>query len=227
MSESSTTMIFAAASLTASFQELAQAFETSHPGSKIELHCAGTPQLVFQIREGAPVDVFASADEMNMKRIVEMGKTVTTPAVFARNRLTIVTAKGNPLEIRALADLDRPDLRVVLCGPTVPAGRYARQALAQAGVVVKSLSDEPSVKAVVSKVQLGEVDAGVVYSTDAVSARDQVDAVAIPDDYNVDCAYPIVPLLAGANRRGGEAFVAFVTSEAGQMILQRYGFTSP
>lgn len=222
-----TTMVFAAASLTASFQSLAREFEAEHPGTKIDLHFAGTPQLVVQVREGAPVDVFASADETNMQRIVDTGKTLSSPAVFAHNRLTIVTMKGNPEGIRGLADLARDDMRVVLCGPQVPAGRYARQALGKAGVAVAPLSDEPSVKAVVSKVTMGEVDAGIVYVTDATSARDQVDAIAIPDEHNVLAAYPIVALDAGANRSVGEDFIAFVLSEAGQAILQQYGFESP
>ncbi|MEQ8763224.1 MAG: molybdate ABC transporter substrate-binding protein [Planctomycetota bacterium] len=222
-----TTMVFAAASLTESFQELAKEFESEHPGTKIDLNFAGTPQLVVQIREGAPVDVFASADEANMQRIVDTGETLSPPVLFARNRLTIVTVKGNPKGIRGLADLAREDVRVVLCGPEVPAGRYARQALDKASVAVESLSDEPSVKAVVSKVHLAEVDAGVVYVTDATSAKDQVDSVAIADEHDVFGNYPIVLLGAGANRSGGEAFIAFVRSEAGQAILKRYGFQSP
>ena len=221
------TMVFAAASLTASFQDLATAFEADHPDAKIDLHFAGTPQLVLQVREGAPVDVFASADETNMQRVVEMGKTLAAPVVFARNRLTIVTVTGNPKGIRSLADLAREDVRVVLCGPEVPAGRYARQALDKAGVRVESLSDEPSVKAVVSKVQLAEVDAGIVYVTDATSAKGQVDAVAIRDEHNVVGTYPIVSLAAGDDPDGSATFIAFVRSDAGQAILRRYGFASP
>lgn len=221
------TMVFAAASLTAAFQDLAVAYEAAHPGEGVELHFAGTPQLVVQIREGAPVDVFASADEANMQRIVAMGGTLGPPVVFARNRLTIVTAEGNPQGIRGLADLARDDLRVVLCGPQVPAGRYAREALAKAGVTVRSRSDEPSVKAVVSKVQLGEVDAGIVYVTDATSAAQQVDAVPIPAEHDVVATYPIVALGAGANPAGAAAFLAFVRSDAGLAILQRHGFARP
>lgn len=221
------TMVFAAASLTASFQGVAKHFEATHPGAKIDLHFAGTPQLVVQVREGAPVDVFASADETNMQRVVETGKTLAEPVVFAHNRLAIVTGKGNPKGIHSLADLARDDVRVVLCGPEVPAGRYARQALAKAGVALKSLSDEPSVNAVVSKVHLAEVDAGVVYVTDAMSAMGQVGAVQIPDEHNCIGSYPIALLGAGANRAGGKAFVDFVKSAGGQAILQRYGFSSP
>lgn len=220
-------MVFAAASLTASFQELARSFEKEHPDTRIELHFAGTPQLVMQIREGAPVDVFASADEANMQRILATDAPIAAPVVFAHNRLTIVTAKGNPRDVRSLADLARDDLRVVLCGPEVPAGRYARRALERARVHVNSRSDEPSVKAIVSKVSLAEVDAGIVYVTDAISAADQVDAVPIADEHNVSASYPIVALGRGAHRSGGLAFVDHVRSAAGRAILQRHGLTTP
>jgi len=226
-SQGTKTLVFAAASLTGSFQELAKEFEQRNPGSEIELHFAGTPQLVLQVREGAPADVFASADLTNMRRIVETGRTVTTPVTFANNRLTIVTRKGNPEAVHKLSDLARTDLSVVLCGPEVPAGRYAREALAKAGVSVASVSDEPSVKAVVTKVALGEVDAGIVYVTDATSAKDQVDSVTIPDAQNVVAMYPIAVLGSGRNRAGGAAFVAFVTSPFGQAVLERFGFVSP
>jgi molybdate transport system substrate-binding protein len=222
-----TVMVFAAASLTSSFHELAKSFEAGHPDTRIELHFAGTPQLVVQVREGAPVDVFASADEANMQRIVETGTPIAAPVVFAHNRLAIVTAKGNPKGIRGLVDLARDDLRVILCGPEVPAGRYARQALEKARVRVNSRSDEPSVKAIVSKVSLAEVDAGIVYVTDVTSAADQVDAVPIADEHNVIASYPIVALGAGVHRSGGLAFVEYVQSAAGQAILRRYGLTTP
>src|SRR5262249_17502474 len=138
-----------------------------HPGVQIELDLAGTPQLVAQVREGAAVDVFASADLRNMQQLIDAGQTAAAPQVFAKNRLTIVTGAGNPKGIKSLADLANKNLRVVLCGAEVPAGRYAREALGKAKVAVQPVSDEPSVKAVVSKVQLGEADAGIVYVTDA------------------------------------------------------------
>jgi molybdate transport system substrate-binding protein len=220
-------MVFAAASLTAAFEALAKEFEARHAGAELDLHFAGTPQLVLQVREGASADVFASADEPNMRKVVEAGKAAAAPRAFARNRLTIVTQRGNPKGIRALADLARADLKVLLCGPEVPAGRYARAALARAGAAVRSVSDEPSVKGVVSKVHLGEADAGIVYVTDVASARDAVDAVPIPDEHNVVATYPIAVLGAGRSRTTGEAFVAFVLSPEGQGILRAFGFTSP
>jgi len=222
-----TATVFAAASLTAAFEDLAKAFEASSSGHQVELHFAGTPQLVVQLQEGAPVDVFASADEPNMQKVVATGKTAAEPRIFARNRLTIVTAPGNPKRIKGLADLGRAGLRAVLCGPEVPAGHYARDALGLAGVTVTSVSDEPNVKAVVSKVQLGEVDAGIVYVTDAKAAGAAVGAVAIPDEHNVVAEYPVAAMTAGHGRAAGEAFVTFLFSAKGQRILESYGFQRP
>lgn len=221
------TIVFAAASLTAPFLSIAAEFERRHPGPTIDLHFAGTPQLVLQLREGAPADVFAAADDANMQRVVDAGLVVAPPRTFARNHLMIVTAPGDPNAIRGLSDLARDELRVVLCGPDVPAGRYARQALAKAGVAVRSLSDEPSVNAVVSKVRLGEVDAGVVYATDAANAGDAVTAVPIATEHDVEVSYPIAVLSRGSERTSGESFVRFVMSPDGQRILRSFGFTAP
>ena len=217
-------VVFASASLSAAFEALGREFERLHPGAQIELHVAGTPRLVLQVREGAPVDVFASADEPNMARVVATGMTLAEPVVFARNHLTIVTPPGNPEGVRGLPDLARADLRVVLCAPEVPAGRYARQALERAGVGVTSLSDEPSVQAVLSKVRLGEVDAGIVFVTDA---GDGVEAVPIAREHDVVGTCPIVLLDAGGGPAVGRAFVDFVRSPAGQDLLRRYGFADP
>lgn len=220
-------MVFAAASLTAAFEELAGEFEAAQAGAEVQLHFAGTPQLVMQVREGAPADVFAAADEVQMAKLVESGAVSGAPRVFARNRLTIVTAEGNPHGISGLADLARPGLKVLLCAPEVPAGRSARQALERAGLTVHSVSDEPSVKAVVSKLALGEVDAGIAFVTDAIPAAGDVDAVPIPDEHNVIGLYPIAVLSAGENAAAGQAFAGFVLSPAGQSILHRHGFLPP
>ncbi|MEZ6037602.1 MAG: molybdate ABC transporter substrate-binding protein [Planctomycetota bacterium] len=220
-------MVFAAASLTAAFGALEQAFEQREPECDVELHFAGTPQLVLQLREGAPADVFASADQVNMQRVVELGLVTGEPVAFASNRLTIVTANGNPKRVQSLADLARDDLSVVLCGPEVPAGRYARQALQKANLVVASRSDEPSVKAVVAKVALGEVDAGIVYVTDAVAAGAQVQAVAIAEQHDVVASYPIAVLGNGHAPALGQRFAAFVRSPDGQALLSRFGFGAP
>ncbi len=220
-------MVFAAASLTAPFQELAEVFERNDPQSAIELHFAGTPSLLVQLREGAPADVFAAADEPNMQRAAADGLLAGPALAFASNHLAIVVASGNPQRIAGLADLARSDLRVALCGPEVPAGRYARQALTKAAVVVRSVSDEPSVKALVNKVRLGELDAGVVYATDVAAAAVGVSAVAVPDEFDVQARYPIAVATTGGHREGGARFVAFVLSPAGQQILRDFGFGAP
>lgn len=217
--------VFAAASLTASFQAIAAAYEQQHPGQKVELHFAGSPQLVLQLREGATADVFASADPPNMQKVVDGQLTAAAPVEFARNELAIVVAAGNPKQVQGLADLARADLKVALCAPDVPAGKYARQVLAAQKLTVASVSDEPSVKAVVGKVKLGEIDAGVVYATDC--KVDGVVAVAVPAAQNVVASYPIAALARGANRAGGEAFVAFVRSDAGRALLRQHGFVLP
>jgi len=220
-------MVFASSSLTAAFEALAGAFEERHPDAAVDLHCAGTPQLVVQVREGAPVDVFASADAANMQRVQDGGHAAGPPIVLAENRLAIVVRRGNPKGIGGLADLARPDLVVALCGPGVPAGRYARQALARAGSTVRSVSDEPSVSAVLAKVELGELDAGIVYATDVRAASGRVDGVEIADEHNVRAAYPIAVLTAGSNRAAAASFVELALSEDGQRILRSFGFLVP
>lgn len=216
--------VFAAASLTEAFTKLAQAFEAAEPDVRIALHFAGTPALVLQLREGAPADVFAAADQANMQKVVAAGLTVAPPREFARNHLVIAVAAGNQKGIRRLADLARAELKVALCAPDVPAGAYARQALAKAGVVVRSVSDEPNVTAVVTKVRLGELDAGIVYATDV---RGGVAAVPIPEAHDVTASYPLVVLGGGRSRAGGERFASFVASPAGRAILAEHGFLLP
>jgi molybdate transport system substrate-binding protein len=217
--------VFAAASLAGPFEAIARAFEREHAGTRVALHCAGSPQLILQLREGAAVDVFASADQPNMQKVVDAGQASAPPVEFARNQLAIVVAAGNRHGVRGLADLARGDLKVALCGPEVPAGRYARQALAKLSVAVASVSDEPSVQAVVGKVQLGEVDAGIVYATDGRGAG--VETIHIPVEHNVVASYPIAVLGVGSNRGGGERFVAFVRSAAGRAVLAEHGFGLP
>ncbi len=222
--------VFAAASLTNVFEELSKAFESAHPDTRVELHCAGTTRLVLQLREGAPADVFASADTLQMQRVVDAGQTVAPPQVFASNNLAIVTAKQNPHGIATLADLQHP-VTMLMCSPEVPAGRYARSALAKANVHLESRSDEPSVRSVLSKVKLGLVDAGIVYATDARTIdsqdSDELHAIVIPKAHNISASYPIVALSTGRQRPLGEAFVAFVLSPDGQRILTSHGFGTP
>ena len=213
--------IFASSSLSESFEALTHAYMQLDPGVELELHVAGTPQLVAQITEGVNVDVFASADLPSSHRALAASDAAYEAIVFATNQLAIVVAKGNPQSVAGLADLAREDLLVALCGPEVPAGRYAREALAKAGVQVHSISDEPSVRSLVSKVELGELDAGVVYATDV--RRAGVGSVTIRKEHQVTAQYPIAVLQAGP----GQDFVQFVLSEEGQRVLRAFGFEVP
>jgi molybdate transport system substrate-binding protein len=217
--------VLAAASLTESFGALERAFEARHPEVDVIASFAGSSALVAQIEQGSPADVIATADQASMSRLVESGHVVH-PQVFAANRLTIVVEAGNPKRVRALADLARPELIVVLAAEQVPVGRYAREALARARVTVAPRSLEENVKAVVAKIALGEADAGIVYATD-VRAAPKLASVPIPDAHNVIASYPIAPLTGAKNPDGARTFVAFVTSAEGREILRRAGFAAP
>jgi molybdate transport system substrate-binding protein len=216
--------VFAAASLTDSFTALRHAFQQQHPDINTQFSFAGTPSLVTQIEQGAQADVFASADTANMDRLQSDGFTAGTPQVFARNELEIAVAPGNPKGIRELRDLATPGLIYVTAGPTVPAGKYAAQALAKAGVSVTPKSLETDVRSVLSKIELGEADAGIVYTTDVKAAGDKVVGVKIPDQDNVVATYPIVGLKPAANTAFTQEFIAFVISSQGQATLESFGF---
>jgi len=185
--------VLAAASLSSAFKDLGGQFEMDHSSVKVDLSFAGSPTLVAQVKQGAPGDVFASADQPNMQALQD-ASLVGTAQVFARNRLEIVVGAGNPKGIASLGDLARPGLIVVLCAPSVPCGRYTLQAFTKAGLTVKPASQETDVKAVVSKVSLGEADAGVVYVTDVKAGGSKVQGVDIPDAQNVVARYPIALL---------------------------------
>ena len=218
-------MVFAAASLTDAFKTLGSSFETAHAGTSVKFNFAGSPTLVTQIEQGAQADVFASADTTNMDKLTADGFTTgDAPTVFAHNKLEIAVAPGNPKHIKGLADVDRPGVIYISAGPTVPAGKYAAQALAKAGVKVTPRSLETDVKSVVSKIELGEADAGIVYATDVKAAADRVSGVEIPDAYNVEATYPIAALKDTGNSITAQAFIEFVTSSDGQSILGSYGF---
>ena len=220
-------MVFAAASLTDAFGEIARLYESQHAGSKITFNFAGSQQLVAQILQDAPADVFASASGAQMKRVTDAKLASATPSVFARNRLEIAVEPGNPKKIAQLADLARDGLVVVLAAEEVPAGKYAREALKKAGVTVKPASLETDVRAVLSKVMLGEADAGIVYHSDVVAAGDKVVAVAIPAEQNVIASYPIAALAHAPHAEAAKAFVALVRSAAGREILAKFGFAAP
>jgi molybdate transport system substrate-binding protein len=214
--------VFAAASLTAAFTEVGQQYTSANGGTKVTFNFAGSQALATQIQQAAPADVFASADLTNMDKVKDL---VGTPQNFASNLLQIVVEKGNPKGVKTLDDLANPDLKVVLAAPDVPAGKYAAEALNTAKVTVKPVSEEDNVKAVMTKVSLGEADAGIVYVTDVTAGGDKVEGVDIPKDQNVTATYPIATVEAGKDK--AQAFLDLVLSDQGQQVLKQYGFLPP
>ncbi len=210
--------IFAAASLQKPFQKIAQ---QAHVNATFDF--AGSQTLTAQLTQGAQADVFASADTAHMKSVQSAGLIDGSPHVFAHNRLEIAVAEGNPKHIRSLADLARSDLVIVLADQSVPAGKYAQQALAKAGVKVKPASLELEVTAVLNKVALGEADAGIVYVSDVVSSG-KVDGIPIPDIDNVIADYPIAILAGAPDKSAAKTFVDYVMSPSGQTALEQAGF---
>lgn len=219
--------VFTAASLTDAFTEVGEAFMAEHADAEVVFNFGASSALVTQVNEGAPADVFASADLNQMMNLVDAGGNAGEPSVFVTNSLQIVVEPDNPLGITGLADLENPELIVVATDPEVPIGAYSEEVFANAGVTVELASFEEDVRAVLNKVVLGEADAGVVYATDVISAGDTAAGVEIPADVNVTPEYPIVATAEAPNPDGAAAFVDFVLSDAGQAILQRYGFLSP
>jgi molybdate transport system substrate-binding protein len=219
--------VFAAASLTAAFTEIGEALTTQYPGADVTFNFAASSELVTQIDQGAGADVYASADEANMKKLTDAGHNAAGPQVFATNSLQIIVERGNPKKIETVNDLAKSDVIYVTCPPEVPIGKYAQQVLEAAGVTVTPASLEENVKGIVTKVTLGEADAGIVYKTDVIAAGDDAGGVEIPADINVVATYPIVAVKDAPNPDGASEFVNFVLGEQGQRILASYGFTGP
>lgn len=219
--------VFAAASLTEAFTALADAFEDEHPDVTVTTNFAASSELVTQIIEGAPADVYASADVSNMARLVDAGETAGEPIVFATNRLQIVVEPGNPLGIETLDDLADADVVFITAAPQVPIGRYTAEVLGAAGADVTPRSLEESVRGVANKVVLGEADAGIVYETDVRAAGDSVTGVEIPDELNVVARYPVAVTGSSTNAHTARAFVDFVASDAGRATLAEFGFGAP
>jgi molybdate transport system substrate-binding protein len=219
--------VFAAASLTESFEAIAKQFEKRYPDVDVKLNFDSSSNLAAQIQQGAPADVFASADEANLQKTIDSGDVTAKPGPFAKNRLEIAVEEGNPKKIKGLADLADSDLVVVLCADDVPCGRYAAEAFAKAGVTVSPASKEENAKATLSKVSLGEADASVVYVTDVKAEKGAVSGVKIPDAQNVMATYPIAPVHESPNAAATKAWVRFVQSKARQKTLRKFGFLPP
>ncbi|SIM77771.1 molybdate transport system substrate-binding protein [Micromonospora cremea] len=222
-----TVTVFAAASLTDSFTRIGRDFEDAYPGSSVTFNFAGSSALANQINQGAPADVFASAASRNMTTVTEAGNADGTPGTFARNQLVIAVPRGNPTGVTGLADLTRPGVKVALCAEQVPCGVAARTALDAAGVALTPVTLEQDVKGALAKVKLGEVDAALVYRTDARAATADVTGVEFPESARAVNDYPIVALRDAPNRAGARAFVAYVRSAPAQAVLAEAGFQAP
>lgn len=218
--------VLAAASLTEAFTDAKATLEAANPGFSVTFSFAGSQQLVTDVIDGAPADVIATADQVTMQKLVSAG-LVEAPVSFARNRLEIAVAPGNPKGIHSLADLARSDVSVVLAAPAVPAGNFAKQVLAKANVAVTPKSLELDVKTVLEKVESGDADAAIVYTTDVSSAPGKVDGVVIPDSQNVIAVYPIAVVKATLHPTVAAAFVEEAVTGDVQAAVQKRGFLSP
>ncbi|NEC89417.1 molybdate ABC transporter substrate-binding protein [Streptomyces sp. SID12501] len=224
---SGTVTVFAAASLKESFTALGEQFEKAHPGTKVTFSFGGSDSLAASITGGAPADVFASASPKTMKIVTDAGDASGTPATFVRNQLEIATLPGNPDKIASLKDLTKASLKVVLCDKTVPCGAAAQKALDAAKLKLTPVSYEQDVKAALTKVELKEADAAVVYKTDVHAAGDKVEGVEFPESAGAINEYPIVQLKDTENAEAAKAFIALVQSAEGQQILTEAGFLKP
>jgi molybdate transport system substrate-binding protein len=214
--------VLAASSLTKAFTALGTQFQAAHPGTKITFSFGSSSDLETQISQGAPADVFASADEANMDKVVAAHDNAGDPANFAKNKLEIAVEKGNPMHIAALSDLTKSGVVVVLCDPSAPCGKFANQVLSNAKVTLTPKSRELNAKATLSKVELGEADAAIVYVSD-VKTSGKVDGVQIPDAVNVLTTLPIVTLKDSKNSALAQAWVTFVLSHQTDLD-STYGF---
>jgi molybdate transport system substrate-binding protein len=222
-----TLTVYAAASLTATFEQIAKEFEAEHDGVDVRLDFGGSSDLVAQIQNGAPADVFASADTATMDELVAAGLAGGDPQDFATNVLEIATPPDNPAGIASFQDLAKQGVKVVVCAPAVPCGAAARQVAGNAGVTLHPVSEEQSVTDVLGKVTSGEADAGLVYVTDVRAAGDRVDGIEFPESADVVNTYPIAPVRDSAESDLADAFIEMVLGDTGQRILRDAGFGSP
>ncbi|MEU0631304.1 molybdate ABC transporter substrate-binding protein [Streptomyces sp. NPDC005989] len=224
---SGTVTVFAAASLKESFTTLGKEFEKQHPGTKVTFSFGGSDSLAASITGGAPADVFAAASPKTMKIVTDAGDGSGTPATFVRNQLEIATLPGNPDKISSLKDLTRSSLKVVLCDKEVPCGAAAQKALDASGLKLTPASYEQDVKSALTKVELKEADAAVVYRTDVKAAGDKVEGVEFPESADAVNDYPITLLKDAPNADASKAFIALVQSAQGQKVLTGAGFLKP
>ena len=224
---SGTVTVFAAASLQESFTTLGKEFEKEHPGTKVTFNFGGSDTLAASITGGAPADVFAAASPKTMAIVTAEKDAVGTPATFVRNQLEIATLPGNPDKVASLKDLTRSGLKVVLCDRTVPCGAAAQKALDASKLKLTPVSYEQDVKSALTKVELKEADAAVVYKTDVRAAGDKVEGVEFPESADAINDYPIALLKNAPNAAAAQAFIQLVKSAEGQKVLSGAGFLKP
>jgi molybdate transport system substrate-binding protein len=223
---SGTVTVFAAASLTESFGTLAEQFEAAHPGTTVKFNFGASSALAQSITQGAPADVFASASPKNMQQVVD-GGDATDSRTFANNVMEIAVPPDNPGNVTQLSDLTRSGLKVALCQAQVPCGTVAKQVFDKQKITVTPVTEGADVKSVLTAVQLGEVDAGVVYKTDVRAAGTKVKGIEIPAEQNASTSYPIATLKGAPNSAGAQAFVDYVLSADGEKVLSAAGFAGP
>ena len=219
--------VLAAASLTGSFDRIGKDFEAANPQAKVTFSYGGSSGLAQQITSGAPADVFAAASPATMKTVTDAGDATGAPATFVKNQLVIAVPKGNPKGLSSLDALAKSEIKVALCAEQVPCGAAAKKALDAAGVKITPVTQEQDVKAALAKVKLGEVDAALVYRTDAKAAAADVEGIEFPESAGAINDYPIVALKDAPNPAGAAAFVAFVQGPQAQQVLADAGFQKP
>jgi molybdate transport system substrate-binding protein len=218
--------VFAAASLKEAFTTIGKQFEAAHPGVKVTFSFGASSALAQQITSGAPADVFASASPKNMQQVVTAGDAAN-PVNFAKNVMEVATPPSNPAHVTSVNDLAKSSVKVALCQPQVPCGVVAAKVFKNASITVEPVTLQPDVKSVLTQVELGSVDAGMVYVTDVNAAGRKVKGVAIPASVNASTEYPIAPVSKSGNAATAQAFVTYVVSPAGQSVLATAGFEKP
>ena len=224
--QTGTITVFAAASLMGTFTQLGKQFEAAHPGDSVKFSFGGSSTLATQITGGAPADVFASAAPANMDTVVKAGDA-SNPQDFAKNTAEVAVPPSNPAKVTSVSDLAKSSVKVALCEPKVPCGVVAAEVFKNAKITVKPVTLQPDVKSVLTQVELGNVDAGMVYVTDVKAAGTKVKGVTIPASENASTLYPIATVSSSTHQAEAQAFVAYVLSPAGQQVLAAAGFQQP
>jgi molybdate transport system substrate-binding protein len=224
--QTGTITVFAAASLKGSFTQLGKEFEAAHPGDTVKFSFAASSALAEQINSGAPADVFASASTKNMDQVVTTGNA-SNPQNFAKNVMEVAVPPSNPANVTSVNDLAKSSVKTALCQPQVPCGVVAAEVFKNAKITVKPVTLQPDVKSVLTQVELGNVDAGMVYVTDVQAAGTKVKGVTIPADVNASTLYPIAALTHSTEQSIAQAFVAYVLSPTGEQELKAAGFAQP